>query len=231
MNKEFVYCAKDGYNYIAKYYDKWKWQRFWTLNELPILNKWGETLPIGYGLDAGTGSGNNLNYFLSKGHKITAVDISPAMLNLCHDKYIDYVTKGQLNCEELDIQNLLTYRRKFDWITCNRVLSHIQNSKSVFRIFSNILKNHGQCFISDIHPNHNYSNTGLTIGNKKILIETYKHSINELRRIIIECNFEILEYNEIGFEGLDNKTNVSEFKELATQSTPIFFYFITRLKK
>lgn len=227
MNK-ILYSAKDGYNIIAEYYDEWKWQKFWKNNEFPLIESWANNLVIGNGLDAGSGTGNNLGLFLSKGHYVSALDISKSMLEICKKKYECFSLNGKLNCIELDLLNLFEIRKSFDWITCNRVLSNIENIENVFRVFASVIKENGECFISDIHPLHKYDYTKIACGNKKIAIETYKHPIAYIDKLITKNKFKVIEYKEFCYDDLVKDNELIEFDCLKKQKTPIFFYYILR---
>jgi 2-polyprenyl-3-methyl-5-hydroxy-6-metoxy-1,4-benzoquinol methylase/dUTPase len=230
VNQQLIYTPKEGYDLIANQYDNWKWQKFWHNNESCFIEDWGKTLNKGVGLDAGTGSGNNLDYFLRNNHEVTAVDISTEMLHICKNKHHNYILDNKLHCKELDIRDLIRSQVKFDWIICNRVISHIENIDSVFKLFSNILKPNGQCFISNVHPNHNYNYTGINVDNKKLLIETFHHSIEEVKISMKKYNFEILNFVEVNSSDLISMPSVIDFPKLLNQSSPIFYYSILKLK-
>ncbi len=225
-----IYSAREGYNIIAPFYDKWKWQQFWHLNEYPYIEKWCNTLKIGEGLDVGTGSGNNLKCFLDNGQSVTAIDISSEMLRICKLKYASYINTNNLKCLELDIREIYPYERKYDWILSNRVISHLNifELSEVIKKISSIIKFGGQCFISDIHPLHKYSETNIQIGNDEVCIETYKHSIEEIKQVIKRHNFEILKFKEINVLNLTNKEILKQFPNLLNQETPIFYYTIIK---
>lgn len=230
MAKSKIYTPKDGYNIIAPYYDSWKWQKFWHTNEYPYIEKWCNTLPRGLGLDLGTGSGNNLECFLSKGNKIDALDVSCEMLKICKQKYMDYILKGFLECLELDIYNLPDYERKYDWIISNRVLSHIIHINDIIKKMSHIIKFGGQCFISDIHPLHHYKYTNFTIEENEICIETYKHKTENIINTFIKNNFEVVKFKEVSTKELINGEMIKNFPQLLNQDTPIFYYLILKYR-
>lgn len=230
MRRNKIYSPKEGYNIIAPYYDNWIWQKFWHTNEYPYIEKWCNTLSPGNGLDIGTGSGNNLFCFLSKGHKVDALDISEKMLDICRKKHIEYIRKKHLNCIELDICSLPAYERKYDWILSNRVLSHIKDINVVIEKVSNIIKFGGQCFISDIHPLHQYQYTNMTIDDYEICIETFKHQKEELESVFYKNSFEIITQKIITSENILNKDFAKQIPKLSTSNNPIFFYYIIRYK-
>lgn len=230
MVKSKIYNPKEGYNIIAPYYDSWKWQKFWHTNEYPYIEKWCDTLQPGLGLDLGVGSGNNITHFLSKGHKIDAIDISSEMLKLCTSKHENYINQGSLKCTEMDVYNLSDYERKYDWVISNRVMSHLKYVDNIIERISHIIKFGGQCFISDIHPLHQYQCTNMTIGEDEICIETYKHQVEDIVQVFIKNNFEIIKRKEISTFDLINGEIIKEIPSLLKQNTPIFYFLILKYK-
>lgn len=226
--KSKIYNPKDGYNIIAPYYDNWKWQKFWHKNEYPYIKEWCDSLSCGRGLDLGTGSGNNLECFLSKGNKVTAIDLSLEMLNICKKKYKKEILKGNLECLELDIRDLSDCVREYDWIVSNRAFSHIKHIDTIIEKMSHIIKCGGQCFISDIHPLHHYENTNLTIKDSEICIETYKHKMDDVVHLLLKHNFKIIDFKEVGINDLINKDIIDYFPSLCNQDSPIFYYYIIK---
>jgi 2-polyprenyl-3-methyl-5-hydroxy-6-metoxy-1,4-benzoquinol methylase len=230
VDKEFD-SVKEGYDFIAKFYEEWKWQRFWKYYENPVLEKWSRSLAPGEGLDAGTGNGSYLRSFLSKGSKVVAIDLSPEMLNLCRITNQPYIDLGMMQCIELDLLNLKSLHRKFDWIICSRVLTHLVSPGLVFQIFSDILNPSGECFISDIHPRHRYDKTGIRINGEKFYIKTYKHDIADIERDIMNNHFDITDRQEVTRQDLADSPVLNEFPELQFQVEPVFYnYFIKKRK-
>lgn len=223
-----IYTAKEGYNKIAPYYDGWIWQQFWRENEYPFIVKWCNSLSPGVGLDIGTGSGQNLKCFLEKGHIINAIDISGKMLEKCEQKHNQYIIDQKLHCKELDIYNLKCFEAKYDWIISNRVFSNIKYIEDIIAKISNLLKYNGQCFISDIHPEHNYDYTNFSINGEDIYIETYKHSISLLKSLFDKYKLKVFSQKEITVGNLINHEILKSFPKLRNQFTPIFYCFILK---
>ena len=65
INSKNIYSTKDGYNLIARHYDAWNWQKFWTENEMPLIVEWGRNKKNTYGADIGVGTGKNLTTLLA----------------------------------------------------------------------------------------------------------------------------------------------------------------------
>lgn len=228
MQYNQILSPKAGYNLIAPFYDSWKWQHFWRLNEHPIIERWCNRLSLGYGADLGAGSGNNLDCFLKRYHHVIAYDISEMMLLMCRQKYSNEIGNGLLQCVVSDINELNINQRPLDWVLCNRVLSHIYDVNNVVRRVAHILKPDGECFVSDVHPLHNYDHTHYKIGNKDIVIETFKHDIQDLRTIFYMNGLAIVEFKEVSKNELIDPSAAANLHSILNDSTPIFYYMVLR---
>jgi len=220
--KKKVYQVKEGYNKIAPYYDTWYWQEFWKRNEKPHVEKWCKFLRPGYGADLGTGSGNNIDVFLQSGQTVDAYDISEKMLVLCKKKLNHFIEIKKLQCIECNIEDIFVHERKYDWLLSNRVLSHIKNIEHFIERISQIIKYEGICFISDVHPLRHYTNTHYVISDEDVLIETYKHPVDDIKRTFEEKGFEILKYKEMFSE------DVVKTEKISFDDAPIFYYLIIK---
>ena len=226
MVSPIILNPKLGYNLIAPYYDSWKWQHFWRRNEHPYIERWCNTLEPGCGADLGAGSGNNIGCFLKNHHHVTAYDISDLMLLVCREKYRNEIELGQLECYVRDINKLNIVQRPFDWLLCNRVLSHINDVNNVIRRMARVLKPGGQCFISDVHPLHHYEHTHYNIGGRDIFIETYKHSIQEMQDVVYINGLTIVDFQEITRSRLLAPELTANLHSIQDDDTPIFYYMI-----
>lgn len=228
MSSPIILSPKQGYNLIAPYYDSWKWQYFWRRNEHPYIERWCNTLESGWGADLGAGSGNNIGCFLKQFHHVIAYDISELMLLVCRGKYRNEIAHGQLECYVRDINELNITQRSFDWLLCNRVLSHIHDVNNVVRRMTRVLRPGGQCFISDVHPLHHYEHTHYNIGGRDIIIETHKHSIQELQKAFYINGLAIVDLQEITRSRLLAPELASSMHSIQDDDTPIFYYMILR---
>ena len=219
-----ILSAKDGYNKIACHYDTWKWQKFWEENEMPLIIKWSENKKNSFGADIGVGTGRNLKIFLNNNNQIDGFDISDEMITICKQKYSDYIDKGRLNCYNLSIFDIINSNHKYDWLISNRVMSNIEDLEKFIQALQKIIKVGGECFISDVHPERNYDYTHMNIDNKDIYIETYKHSISQIKQLFERYNFEILKYEEF------TKDKLKLTNTITTDTKPIFYYFILKYK-
>lgn len=227
MSNLQILSPKEGYNLIAPYYDSWKWQEFWRRNEYPYIQRWCSHLVPGVGVDLGAGSGNNLECFLNAGHRVYAFDISEMMLMICQQKYEKEIYDGRLRRVVLDIREMNTIGKQYDWVLCNRVLSHIEDVANVIRRIASIVKQGCECFISDVHPLHRYEHTHFRVGSRDVIIDTYKHQLQEMTNLFYFNNFEILNFEEIKKADLFDK-QVAENIHSIQDDVPIFYYYILR---
>lgn len=229
MPESLILSPRQGYNLIAPYYDSWKWQDFWHSNEYPLIQRWCRDMVVGHGSDFGAGSGNNLRCFLNSGHQVTAYDVSDMMLFVCQHKYVNEIESGQLRCIVQDVCELNVSNKEFDWIMCNRVLSHIQDVSKLIRRIGRTLKSGGECFLSDVHPLHHYEHTHFRLGSRDVIIETHKHSLEEITRQFFMNSLKILEFKEVRYTDLYDKKTAENLHSIQDDGTPIFYYY--RLKK
>ena len=228
MQEKLILSPREGYNLIAPFYDSWKWQEFWRRNERPFIERWCSHLIPGHGADLGVGSGNNLKCFLDYGHCVTAYDISEMMLMVCQQKSAHDIFLGKLKFIVQDINELNALNKQYDWIICNRALSHIRDVANVVRKIARMLKNGGECFISDVHPTHHYDHTHFRIGSRDIIIETYKHNLDEMKKLFYCNNFNIVDFREIRKSDLFDKQSADYLHAIQDDDTPIFYYYILK---
>lgn len=222
--KNIICDAEQGYDLIAPYYDSWNWQKFWKKNELPKLIEWMRSLSVGYSADFGVGSGNSLYPFLESGHRVDAFDISNRMLSLCIEKHFMYIITGKLKCYNLDVRKIRIKQRKYNWIICNRMLSNNPSVNDVARVMSSVIKRGGQCFISDIHPEHHYDNTHLRIGEFNVNIETYKHPITDVVDCFVKYGFKVLYKREYRKYNIRNSSLLEKYRMFE----PIYYVLILK---
>ena len=103
----------------------------------------------GHLLDAGSGMGRNLTYFLNTCWSVTAIDKKSSEIDL-----LNYTTEqlgrgkvGQVG----DVHDLPFENSYFDFIICIRVLHFAENQESFFRMLEElhrVLSQDGQLFVS-----------------------------------------------------------------------------------
>ncbi|TXT57941.1 MAG: hypothetical protein BAJATHORv1_10651 [Candidatus Thorarchaeota archaeon] len=100
-------------------------------------------------LDIGSGPGRYAEYLISNGARVVSLDISPTMLRLARKRLCE-----QSNFIQADIEDNLPFliSNYFDLILCPLVLDYVQDWHTLFRRFSEILKEKGVLIFSAGHP-------------------------------------------------------------------------------
>ncbi|MFA5176190.1 MAG: methyltransferase domain-containing protein [Candidatus Nanoarchaeia archaeon] len=183
-------------------------------------------------LDFGCGTGRWAIRFAKKGAKVTAIDLTPAMINLAKKK----AKKSRLNID-FSIQDLTKYypKKKFDLIISMLVLDHIKKLEKIVKVIDKASKIGTEVIISNVHPETmiKYLNpkTGKTGG---YILENYKtdqffHPLEEYVDVFLKYGFiltktktlsptkEDLEIKKMRkFRGLEDKSQVllMKFKKI-----------------
>lgn len=188
-----IYPPRIAYNLAAIEYDNWVWQKIWRKTEMPVVLSWVCNSGHPRLLDLGCGTGVYLKRFLEMGVHCVGLDLSVEMLRIAMRRL------NRCDCLVLgDVRKLPFRSVTFDQILLTRVLSHIDNPAAVFSEARRVLQKSGSIIISDIHPEHNYSNTELPVFGTKISVETYKRSLIDLARTAaLEGGFGLLRYTLI----------------------------------
>jgi ubiquinone/menaquinone biosynthesis C-methylase UbiE len=184
------------------------------------------------GLDAGSGTGPYVRDVLALGHTSVALDLSFGMLANNRGKHAEFTSGGGVVFVEADLEHIPFEDGAFDWVLCTRVLSHARNLAPVLLEFSRVLRRQGECFITDVHPDHPYS--GVTINNQieDVALETHKHSLSSLIEAISEIgDFELAGLKEYYLSDLAWEPPREEFAKLYRYEDPAIFYTCRLSKK
>jgi ubiquinone/menaquinone biosynthesis C-methylase UbiE len=124
------------------------------------------------GLDAGTGLGPYRSHIAALGHRCLGEDLSLEMLRvgLANNRGV-WSVQG-------DVRLLPCRDNAFDWVLATRLLSNLPSPASAFREFARVMKTGAECLITDVHPDHPYSEMSVRIDDRVINIETYKRTTN-----------------------------------------------------
>lgn len=95
----------------------------------------------------------------------------------------------------------------------------------VLHEFARVIGSGGELLITDVHPAHWYKRTTALTSHGKIAIETYKHSLDALRRMILRLQRDIsIEVKEHRLDDLAWKPADRHFARLyATPQRPVFY--------
>jgi ubiquinone/menaquinone biosynthesis C-methylase UbiE len=215
----------EGYNFVAPAYERSPWYDFWERNEAPWVEHKVSTWRSGVVLDAGCGTGRYSRTLQALGHVIIGADTSPGMLEIYRKK------TPRASAIQAPIAELTLQPKSVDNLICTRVLSHDVHLKEALREFARVLKPGGHALISDIHPHHDYKCTSFRAHGEKVGICTFKHSLNEFRRVCDSEGFDIEELQEISFENLRSQPRGATFAKLRkAPERPIFWMAALRLR-
>ena len=174
--------AIKAYDKIAKLYGNYKYDKLLQYQ----LNKFISLLQGKKILDAGCGTGRDVEYFLDEGFDITGIDISRGMI----DEAKRRVPEGAFKV--MDFTKTRFNKECFHGIWCMAALADIprENSEKVFKEFTRILDKSGILYLAvkrgegqEIIKKHKY--------NDQPRIYVYYEKI-ELEDILKQNGFEIL---------------------------------------
>jgi ubiquinone/menaquinone biosynthesis C-methylase UbiE len=223
MGKSVVYDPRRGYALAAPVYERWHWFDFWRHNEAPIVQRWAKALSPGVVLDAGSGTGVYRPAVESAGHRIIAADLSAEMLTIQLQKF-PKAPVVQARIEALPLRT-----SSFDYVLCTRVLSHIEILTPVFREFARVSKSGAKLLITDVHPEHHYSEMSIPTNGERISIETYKHPVSAIKQAVQSSDFELLVFRELHVQDLSWRPPLENFENIYDDpQKPIFYVAFLR---
>ncbi|MUP45301.1 class I SAM-dependent methyltransferase [Gramella sp. BOM4] len=146
-------------------------------------------------LELGCGTGKNTEWLRDKASNILAVDFSEEMLSIAKKK----ITNENIRFHKADITKKWEWTsEKFDLVTCNLILEHIEDLQVVFDQAFSKLKPGGHFFISELHPFKQYSGTKARFHSEDRLIEleTFTHHVSEYLNSATKAGFQLSKLQE-----------------------------------
>jgi SAM-dependent methyltransferase len=133
----------DGYARWAPTYDRPL--RLFGIEE-PPLRRLLDALPAGEVLDAACGTGRWASYLAGRGHVVTGVDQSPAMLDLARAKLPD------ARFQQGELTRLPLADASVDAAVCALALVHVADLATAIGELARVVRPGGRVVISDVHP-------------------------------------------------------------------------------
>lgn len=177
-----VLSSEDGYNLAAKEYDK-------NENYLNSFEQ-GELVPLLGSLagkavlDVGAGTGRLSLPMANRGAQVTAVDVSPKMLELLKRKNNKIITQVG-DAERLDFAD-----ETFDIVTASFLIVHLKDPTRFFDEAYRVLKDGGILAVTNINQK---TPPEVKTDSGTIIIESYYHRPEKVREIIESLAFQIQE--------------------------------------
>ncbi len=146
-------------------------------------------------LEVGCGTGKNTVFFASISNQLTAMDFSDGMITKAKEKVksenvsfkIRDITK-EWNLEE----------KKFDLITFNLILEHIENLTFIFEQSHKYLSSKGLVFINELHPFRQYDGKKAVYeeNDKTKEIDAFIHNISDFINSANKSGLKLLKLDE-----------------------------------
>ncbi|QHI36837.1 Ubiquinone/menaquinone biosynthesis C-methyltransferase UbiE [Kordia antarctica] len=161
-------------------------------------------------LDAGCGSGRNLQYFHESGHIFYAIDT-----NAEHIEYLQKLyPKQAANFTVSSLENMSFLDNKFDHIICNAVLHFARSNahfKQMFAELVRVLKKNGSLFIR--------MTSDIGVEGKATLLKDGVYFLpDETERFLLTRSllYELMETHQLSFLELVKSTNVQDLRSMTT---------------
>ena len=133
----------EGYAAWATTYDE---RRNPTIRaEEPVVRTLLQDRPAGDAVDVGTGTGRHATWLAERGHRVTGVDTSRAMLDVARSR------APELEWIEADLRDLPLADESADLVVCGLTLSHLPTLDGIAEL-ARILRPGGRLVISNPHP-------------------------------------------------------------------------------
>jgi SAM-dependent methyltransferase len=133
----------EGYTRWAATYDRPL--RLFGVEE-PPLRRALDVLPAGTVLDAACGTGRWASYLVDRGHVVTGVDQSPAMLDVARAKLPEArFLEGELTRLPLEDASV-------DAAVCALALVHVADLSTAIGELARVVRPGGRVVVSDVHP-------------------------------------------------------------------------------
>jgi ubiquinone/menaquinone biosynthesis C-methylase UbiE len=125
---------------------------------------------------------------------------------------------------QADVQTLPFRAGLFDYALCTRVLSHIQMIGPVLSEFRRVTRAGAQLLISDVHPEHRYSEMTIPAGEREVAIQVFKHSVHELKTAFATASLQVIDFQEHRFQDLIWKPPIEKFRKIYDEPDRGIFY-------
>jgi len=176
----------DGYAQWAPVYDDSA--NPLIMAEEPVVRGLIDRLPIGYALDAASGTGRHAHYLRSKGHQVAAVDLSDHMLAKARLK-----VPGAVFCRG-SLVDLPLETATFDLAVCSLALDYMPDLSRPVGELARVLRPGGWAIISDFHPTSRLLGGGSFFQDKDGnfgLVRGFQHDHAAYVSAFVSAGFEI----------------------------------------
>ena len=172
--------SKEGYARYAAFYDKSA--KYWDSFEKHILDKFIESTKGKKVLDAGAGTGRLAIRLHNAGAHVTALDLSPEMLNTIRRK------KPAIKTVEGDMETMPFEDKTFDMVFSSLAMVHLKRVDKFLDECYRVLKDGGKAVVVNVHYRR-----PLILADKqgKFTIQCYNHFPRHVREAAENLAFRI----------------------------------------
>jgi ubiquinone/menaquinone biosynthesis C-methylase UbiE len=151
-------------------------------------------------LEIGCGTGKNTVWLETKAKHITAVDLTPAMVEKAKAK----VQTQNVHFEIADINQAWNFtKHAYDLATFSLVLEHIEYIDPVFEKLAKCIKTNGYVYIGELHPFKQYAGSKARFDTEQgeQVIDCFNHHISELMDAGAAHGFNVVKLKEYFDDG------------------------------
>ena len=161
--------------------------------EEPLIRELVDEIPPGRALDAACGTGRYARYMSQRGHKVSAVDMTPKMIE-----------RARQGAQEVDfkvgsLEALPFPDQTFDLVMCGLALTHLAEIGKAISEIARVLKVGGTAVISDHHPIAGFLGGSAIFQDRDHFyrnVNSYVHSHSEYVSAFLAARLEIQECRE-----------------------------------
>jgi ubiquinone/menaquinone biosynthesis C-methylase UbiE len=158
--------------------------------EEPIIRRLIDSIPPGRALDAACGTGRYARYMSQCGHQVSAVDVTPAMLD-----------RARANAPEVEFKSgtleaLPFPDQTFDLVMCGLALTHLPEISRAIAEMARVLNVGGTAVIADHHPMAGFLGGSAIFQDKDRFyrnVKSYTHQHSEYVASFVAAHLEIQE--------------------------------------
>jgi ubiquinone/menaquinone biosynthesis C-methylase UbiE len=146
-------------------------------------------------IEIGCGTGKNSIWLAEMAESLTAVDLSPEMLDKARQK-VQHPNVVLLQCNILETWPFEQHR--FDLAVFSLVLEHIEDLRAVFRQLSGSLATGGKVYVGELHPFKQYagSQARFETAEGTQLVPCFTHHISDFILAAEQAGLRLLQLKE-----------------------------------
>jgi ubiquinone/menaquinone biosynthesis C-methylase UbiE len=151
-------------------------------------------------LEIGCGTGKNTVWLETIAKHITAVDLTPAMVEKAKAK----VQTQNVHFEIADINQEWNFtKHEYDLATFSLILEHIEYIEPVFEKLAKCIKSNGYVYIGELHPFKQYAGSKARFDTEQgeEVVDCFNHHVSELIDAGASNGFNLVKLKEYFDEG------------------------------